>query len=528
MSGGALRSSLPPLRRADWLAGVLLTITASGLLLANLGNQYLWQDEAQTALIADTILDAGVPLGHDGVNSFSQEFGAEFGKSGVWKWHTWLSFYLCAASLWLFGATTFAARLPFALFGVATVILTGWVGRALWRDRAAAVASAGLLTLSVPFLILCRQCRYYSPAAFFTLLALFAYVRLRRGERHAGLLLFVAATLLFHTHYLYCATLLATLLLHALGFDRPRLRRVIAVSAWVVLVNLPWILWFSTIRYGENYASRVRDLGLSLDIAQRLCLMIADYLFHPVFALAALGLAAWRWAWREPVLGGSPETRSHVALLLGFCAVNVVALALAAPSAYFRYLAPLAPPLFLLAGLLVSALLRRSRWLAAAVLAVWLSLGSLHRFVYELRHDFDGPIEGIVATLRQHAAPGDVVAINYGDLPVKFYTGLRVVGGLTGESLDPIAEADWIILRRDDVGAQEDARIRLRMKQQLATGGYRLRVIDYPDTAFENREDPHLHRFRTAEGIEGVRLYQRVRGAGFPSRVPTGAGRSGR
>ena len=444
-----------PLGRGEWIGVGTLTGLASLLLLANLGNHSLWQDEAQTALIARTILSGGVPLGHDGVNSFSQELGIEFGESGVWKWHTWLSFYVCAASLALFGPSTFAARLPFALFGVATVVLTWFVGRAFWEDRRAAMAAAGLLTLSVPFLILCRQCRYYSTAAFFSLLALFAYVRLVRGERHAGVLLFAASTLLFHTHYIYCATLLATLLLHALCFDRGSLKRVVAISALVTAVNLPWIVWFSTIRYGENYASRVGDLGLSLEIAQRLVVMMADYLLRVVLVLAAVGLAAWRWAWREPVLGSRPATHRHIALLLVFCAVNVVVLAAAAPGGYFRYLAPLAPPLFLLAGLLVSALIRRSRLLAGAVLAVWLALGSPHKFAYELTHDFDGPIEGIVKTLRQHANPDDVVAINYGDLPVKFYTGLRVVGGLTGEDLEPIAEADWIILRRDNVGAHE-------------------------------------------------------------------------
>ncbi len=160
---------------------------------------------------------------------------------------------------------------------------------------------------------------------------------------------------------------------------------------------------------------------------------------------------------------------------------------------------------------MVGVLMRRSRLLAGAVLAAWLALGSPHDFAYELTHDFDGPIEGIVKTLQQQANPDDVVAINYGDLPVKFYTGLRVVGGLTGEDLEPIAEADWIILRRDNVGAHEDERIRHLMKQQLATGAYRLGVIDYPDTAFENREDPRLHRFRTAQDVPGVRIFRKVR-----------------
>ena len=93
----------------DAVAIALLLALAAPLLLVNLGNHYLWQDEAQTAVISRTILDHGIPLGFDGRNLFSQELGIEYGDDYVWKWHAWLSFYVCAASLALFGSTTLAA-----------------------------------------------------------------------------------------------------------------------------------------------------------------------------------------------------------------------------------------------------------------------------------------------------------------------------------------------------------------------------------------------------------------------------------
>ncbi len=96
---------------------------ASLLFLTNLSNQYLWQDEAQTALISKTILDHGVPLGYDGRNHYSQELGAEYDDSYVYRWQTWFSFYVVAASFSLFGTNTLAARLPSALLGIGTVIL---------------------------------------------------------------------------------------------------------------------------------------------------------------------------------------------------------------------------------------------------------------------------------------------------------------------------------------------------------------------------------------------------------------------
>ena len=41
-------------------------------------------------------------------------------------------------SLSILGETTVAARLPFALLGIATVVLCYFTGCALWRDRRAA------------------------------------------------------------------------------------------------------------------------------------------------------------------------------------------------------------------------------------------------------------------------------------------------------------------------------------------------------------------------------------------------------
>ena len=124
-------------RRADQVCLALILVVSSVLILANLGNIYLWQDEAQTALVSKTILTHGIPLGTDGTNFFSQELGREYGKGYVWRWHTWLPFYVLAGFFALFGTSTFVCRLPFALAGIATVMLTYLYAKSLWRSRRA-------------------------------------------------------------------------------------------------------------------------------------------------------------------------------------------------------------------------------------------------------------------------------------------------------------------------------------------------------------------------------------------------------
>jgi 4-amino-4-deoxy-L-arabinose transferase-like glycosyltransferase len=496
----------------EWAAALAIGGLAAWLLLANLGNQYLWQDEAQTALLARSILRFGVPVGFDGTNSFSQELGVEYGPDAVWKWHTWLSFYAVAGSFALLGADTQPARLPFALCGLAAVVLTWRVGRELWGDPRAGLASALLLALSVPFLILSRQSRYYALASLLTLLGLWAYARVRPGSRRAPLALFAAATLLFHTHYVYAATLLGTVLLHAALLARERLRPVAWTAAATAAAAAPWMLWMATLRPGAGSVARLLDLADTPGHVLAYARLAFERLWvHGAFLGLPLVIAAARAARGEPPFAVSTETRRHAALLVLLVAVTILLLALLnpLPLRYVRYLTPLLPPLFLLAGLFVGELSRVSRPLAAAAVLAFAWQGSLRDFAYELTHDYDGPIEGIVRFLREHAREGDVVAMVHGDLPVKFYTGLRVVGGLTGEDPSEVERARFIALR-GHITAPIGREMRERFEAELRRGRFRQHVLPYPELAFENREDPRLHRFRTAEGVPRVVIWERL------------------
>ena len=496
-------------RSLERLWMVLLAVTAGVLLLAGLGGHSLWQDEAQTALIAQTVLDHGIPMGTDGRNHFGQEQGVEYGEDGIWKWHTWLSFYLVAASFAALGTDAFAARLPFALAGVATVLLTFVVARELFRDRLVALASAGMLAVSVPFLLLQRQCRWYGLTAPLVLAGILAYQRIG-ASRRAGWWLLASTTLLFHAHFLYAAMLLATLLAHAAVCERERLRPTALVAAGVSLLCLPWVVWFSSIRVGADYAARLADLGDTGWAAGSYAGMLLEHgLAGGAFLAIPQLLMLHRRLRGERVVAVRRDTWSALALIGIACAVHVIALALLGPGVAFRYLAPLLPLVFLAVGLWMAGLLRAAPVLGVAVLTVWIATGRLADFAYELTHDYDDPIEGIVAHLRERAREDDVVAIVYGDLPVKFYTGLRVIGGLTGEGLSQARDADWIVLRRHDVAPQVEA-IRETLKRYLDLAPYRCVEIPYPDIPFANREDPRLHRFRTAEGVPGVIVCERV------------------
>ena len=144
------------------------------------------------------------------------------------------------------------------------------------------------------------------------------------------------------------------------------------------------------------------------------------------------------------------------------------------------------------------------------LIGVIIAFSPIRDYFFELSHDYNGPIEGIVSYLNEHARKGDVVAITYGDLPVKFYTGLRVVGGLTGEDLTPAKNADWVIIR-NHVISDKDFMVRNFLARNINWRNYQRIVLKYPDTPFENRESPYEHLYRTATDYPPVVIYKKIR-----------------
>lgn len=527
---GILDSDVPSARmspRWEWLFVAVLAVAAVGLLVTNLGDQYLWQDEAQTALIARTVLTHGVPLGHDGKNYFSQEGGAEYGSGYVWKWHTWLPFYVLAGFFGVFGFSTFVARLPFALFGVATVVLTYFFARSLFESRRTAMLSAAALVLSVPFLLLCRQCRYYSPAAFFPVAGLYAYLGIIRRKRYATIGFVLAAMLLFHTQWIYFVTLLAAVLVHVVFFHRERLRAVLWAGGIASVLVAPWAVWFLGGRYGERFGERVLNPEHVALVGASYVRQINTYVFPFLLVLVPVAVLVFRRVGGRALLRrGWRDLLEKISLPLLFVATTLAVLCVLSPFPFFRYLAPVIPMLAMMAGVVLEMGTSVHPVVGPVILAVLtcivpvpasdgvpershqVVLSPIWSYAYELTHHYTGPMEGIIGYLKEHAKPGDTVAISYGDLPVKFYTDLRVIGALTGEDLSDLPRAQWLILRKYQVSSGmvpfQDA-----AKRQLAGRNYEAIPIDCPDLPYENREDPSLHHYWTVRDGSRVVIHRR-------------------
>lgn len=486
-------------RERLFLAG--LALFSGFLFLCTLGDGMLWQDEAETALVAGTVLEGGLPRGTDGRNFFSQNLGLDHTAGHLWRWHPWLQFYVCAASFAALGKGTFAARLPFALFGLATVLLTYRACRAHWEDPRIARFAALLLTLCVPFLLLSRQCRYYPLTAFFFTLTLHGHLGLLKGRRRAGWLFLAGAVPLFHAQYVLWAAALLTSFVHAALFHRARLGSVCRWGAAALALNAPAMAFFLA---GNPAAAQIdwSRLGSRLSYFAG---QIGDHVFPAsVFLLGGGALFLGR---------ERAELTSEARSALGLAAVAVLAVwglsASFSVGYYFRYLAPLLPVAAVLAGAVAARMARLTgAWGPAAVLLLWAHYHELPAFLRELREDYRGPVEGVVEYLEAHARPDDVVAVAYGDLPLKFYTELKVVGGLTGEDLSPALNARFIIMRHEAVSQKEEAVARY-LVENVDWKDYERLDLDAPDIPYENRESIEEHLFTTAEGAPPVVMLRR-------------------
>ncbi|MEQ9424718.1 MAG: glycosyltransferase family 39 protein [Cyclobacteriaceae bacterium] len=480
----------------------LLAIFSLFWVLGNLGNQYLWQDEAQTSLISKTILEHGIPMGSDGKNSFSQEQGAEFGDDFIWKWHTWLPFYAQALFFFLFGESNFVARLPFALFGLGSLYFAYKLSGLYWKDERKRLILLILMLSNISLMILLRQARLYSPSIFFTIGTFYYLQALINNKVWAKELLTVFLILLFHSHYFYYATMLLTIGIYLIFFRRGDFMKALWPLGLSAIVNIPWLIWFGNFRYFDSYSANLSSGEIFGSIQLNLQLLY-HHTLGGYLILITLFVAFIAVLYRKPRI----QVPKNIFFITIFILVNLLLLAIVSPHPFYRYLSVLIIPSLILVAEVVYIPKLIHGWLPYALALALTVIQPVEKYLYELTNDYDGPIEGITEYLKAHANKDDTVLITYGDMPVKWYTGLKTFGGLTGESLMPAAISDWVIVRSGFCCEVEKISKEF-VRDQINLNNYNKIEIPYPDYIFENREEPDLRIFYPVKN-QNVIIYKK-------------------
>ena len=407
--------------------------------------------------------------------------------------------------------------------------MTYFFAMAVTKDRKTAEIATVLVVLSVSFLILCRQSRYSSLVAFLSLMSLYGYLMLQENRKGGSVTFAVSTVLVFHCNHLFSVTLLATVLIHALLCNRQRFVRVFVLSTIVVLVNLPWLLLVSGMRLTHIYGYRLFDKDFFLFFVQNLA--HTHYYVFPLFLLLVpfcKGGFLWiRHRRMKAVFFEDMFLWRNLLLLILFILFTITGLSVLAPAPFFRYLTQLIPAFCIIMAIILRSVIGKYFKTGIVIMAVLFGSVTYADYQYGRKHpdkegikylnffdyldeitsDYDCPNEGIAKYLNANGNDDDIVAITYGDLPLKFYTKMRVIGGLTGEDLSLVKEAEWIIIRKYAISSVD-----LNVGHYImgnASGRYKKIVTDYPEMRWGNRPSPLFHKFRTIKSGDKVTIYHR-------------------
>jgi 4-amino-4-deoxy-L-arabinose transferase-like glycosyltransferase len=498
---------------------LLLAVTSFGL-FTSLDDRLLWGDEAETALLAQSVLQFGVPRVDDGRNLVGHLGVRDSNDAGIWIWSPWLDEYVVAASFALAGPSTFSARFPFALAGLACVALLGWIAYRVYRSHELALAAMALLATCVPFLLHARQARYYALAMLAMLLMLFGFQQLVEKNRNGAFPIALALTVLFYSNYVIVpGSVLGLLAAGALLLRSDRNSAVallLAIAGFGVLA-LPWLLYAG---FGEQAATLSTQRVLP-----NLVYYLSEIHFHVVpwvvFALPLFALVNRSSRMSQP----TPAARRgrEIELAIGLIVLAQLLVLSLSPFRFFRYLTPLLPLLTLVAAAVLHRWLQPA-WLRRALVVLlcagnWIAVASAYplsdqhpaaatplHFGTSLLHDYRNRLEDVVSFLNTEASDGQSLVVADPEFPLAFYTELRVRDARrAGEWPPPPPYPEWILpLSASGIAVRPP----LQLPAQLRASYRELLIETRRSRRGGTRPDPHAYEYFRSEETEALTLYQ--------------------
>jgi hypothetical protein len=313
---------------------------AALFLFARLGHYSLWDDESFTALPALNLWRVGDTSLVFGKNIMAYRDGTMMTNLHE-RTSQPLMFCIAAPSLGLLGETAVAARLPFALWGLACVaLLLRWA----WRERLTSTTwllLALALLGNVSFFLYCRQCRYYAPAILLSVAIAYVY-RFYDGSRRSVVILAVLSWLLMINNILNYVSLYIMLAVDYAIWGRKR--HVLSISDLVWLFVPQVVLGAPVLAFFNPWNSQVFQSPHEDWIESKAILFYRNFRdmnrcefgVIPLIWLAPLLYfrVGWQWLLRAPL-----------ALLVGVTAVTIMSPQPVSPTleAEVRYLAWVIP-----------------------------------------------------------------------------------------------------------------------------------------------------------------------------------------
>jgi len=439
-----------------WVISVVLIVLTSLLIFPRLGHSALWDDEAATALFAKSVWRTGDTLAVLNHNIIAYDRGFEL-KGLRNRYMPPLTFYLTAPFLGLLGENAAAARLPFAICGLLTVVV---IIRWLWRDgadlRTWLLVSLGILG-NVSLMLYSRQCRYFALCMLLSTLIAYLYLHWQ-GRPRTLLLISLLSFALLASNYMNYLALYACLLVDYVLWRRKD--RALRLSDYAVLLA-PQVVLGGLLFYKYNLVIGEKLWNVSQPTALSQTLRLPWWYFRDLnsceFGVGILIVAA-------PLLYFLSKDLwlLRAAVAIGVYILAIVVVGPQAEAAHtsvstIRYLSPILPLCIAATVLAIRAMTARAAWLAVPLALVAFFSNVLHggplidswgpsmfvefpqnrgfrstlvRYVGELLHPPSSSYAATALWINQNVPPKHSVWTlpRYGTYPLMFHAPAAVYG----------------------------------------------------------------------------------------------------
>jgi len=264
---------------------IAIVILSSVFLFLNLGSRYIANDESFTVLVGKTIINNGYPNAYyNGVliNPKNTSF-VTIGSKSIYTWSTWLQEYITSFSMLIAGKNEFFLRFPFALFALASIVLSYFFIKDLTKKPAIASISILLMATSVSFCLHARQARWYGLVMFFGIATIYSYWLLLNNRKKSSVYFTISSIFLFYSNYLIFFGVILALIAYMLIFElkKSNFKKFIKPAAFIFLFTFPWF-------YLTNQF--VKTTGATLNLGRLIFNLALNYYLVFIFLLPLLFL----------------------------------------------------------------------------------------------------------------------------------------------------------------------------------------------------------------------------------------------
>lgn len=516
----------------------------------NIAFPLLWQDEAETTIAGQHVIAYGFPKVHDNKNTLylfelADKTLAVKEPYDAYISPSWGSFYFAALGVKLAELTnniytkTALMRIPFALIGLWGIFIIAQIGAALFKEKKPALWAllSGFVLLnllSISLTLHLREVRYYSIAIFIAAAAIGNYLKFHH---------FLAPTK--SSPKLWWYTLKTVILLNLALLTFPPLFFILLISfgtieSWYILQQpkpislkklwppaLPFVL---TLIASIPIFSFFEIIPIANAISQFAGFNLATYQYHLIrtfdflFSFEFLGLAmffkvaaliTWRFNQKTPKTSFEQQIMRVSTFVATFIVIYVLIIC-RTPYLFERYLMVIIPflNLMLLLDLTLTIIAIQNTMakherddLTFIFIAITLAIiipttaaktGSLRGHVYELFHQYQGPLDYVIPYIKDSFDhPEDlVIATNYEELSYAYYLNSKVTIGYVGNNLaeDSQIQPDIIVMRkrRDNFIPVFETLLKQDHYTQIS-----FPIYDYDFNNIPELYLPHPHLFKT-------------------------------